>query len=438
MGFSITVIGGGVSGCATALELANAGYNATLIESKDSLLSGSSDATPCRLGLGFHYMDETTAINYLHATLGVVKKYPGFKITDKNEFKSADYLRHGRYFIIKDTFFSLTKVLKLYNRLQQEYYNLCQQSSSNQVFGQPEKFYRILHPSEFSNEIDASKILLGIETAETIFNWPDFKNKFFQLVASNPNITLKTSTDVINVKHNNNSQGFVLTMKNRKTNQIMRSSTNIVINATWHNIEAINHELGFYMPRESRTNRLKVIVEIVIPKNLQYKNSMFFCFGPHCSFTNFGHGKGFITYEPVTNIESSTDLHISPLAKRYLSGQATTTEKREFGIKIIAGVSKYIPEMCDAEFVDARFGVVKTFGKVDIYSANSEFHKRRESGVQEKQIGWIDNACMKLLYFSENAISTTNLVKKHIAALAMIKKITDNLSTSRKLIQSSA
>jgi hypothetical protein len=62
---SAVVIGGGVAGCAAALELADRGYRVTLLE-KNTIGSGASSTNPGRMGHGFHYVDVKTAVMYLH------------------------------------------------------------------------------------------------------------------------------------------------------------------------------------------------------------------------------------------------------------------------------------------------------------------------------------------------------------------------------------
>lgn len=60
---TISIIGGGIGGCCTALEMAKTGrYKINIFEKRSELMRESSDATPGRMGLGFHYADKKTAI----------------------------------------------------------------------------------------------------------------------------------------------------------------------------------------------------------------------------------------------------------------------------------------------------------------------------------------------------------------------------------------
>jgi glycine/D-amino acid oxidase-like deaminating enzyme len=97
----ITIIGGGVGGCCTALELAKTGkYQVQILEKNAELMKESSDATPGRMGLGFHYADQSTAIYYLHATLDFTKRFGNFR--QEIDKGNSHPLRRGRYFIMKN------------------------------------------------------------------------------------------------------------------------------------------------------------------------------------------------------------------------------------------------------------------------------------------------------------------------------------------------
>lgn len=77
---TVAIIGGGVGGCCSALELARTGkLSIFLLEKNRELMRESSDATPGRLGLGFHYSDKATALRFLHVTVDFIKRFGRFR-----------------------------------------------------------------------------------------------------------------------------------------------------------------------------------------------------------------------------------------------------------------------------------------------------------------------------------------------------------------------
>ena len=77
----------------------------------------------------------------------------------------------------------------------------------------------------------------------------------------------------------------------------------------------------------ARTNRLKCLLIVELPESLINANSMFFCMGQHCMFSNMGNGYGMMAFAQVTNMEASSDLELSEQTQRLLKNQATYEEK---------------------------------------------------------------------------------------------------------------
>jgi len=422
----IIILGGGVAGCGTAIELANRGYEVEIVEMREGLLDGTSDDTPCRFGLGFHYLDEETAKKYLRATIEVAKKYPEFRVAAKEE-ASHPYKR-GRYFITKDTLFPVEQILKLYNELQQEYTKIVEKDSSSKLFGEPKDFYRVLSLNEYQNDVNPALVMLGIETAEQILDWPKLKAYLIEKIENHPNITVQKRACVIDAQYGD-KKGFLI--KARQDNKLLMLEGDIVINATWENIEKIDEKIGFMYQNGSRTNRTKMLVEIELPEECEKSgpmHSMFFCFGPHCSFTNIGGGRAFVSYEPETNIEQSSDVDPPSFWKALgKNSLALENEINERAKKIVEGASKYIPKLKEfGRIVSKKIGIVKTLGgTADIYSSKSEIHKRSDSGIKVQQIGWIDHGAMKLMYFLENAIKIADIVDEHIKTTEKLKEVSN-------------
>ncbi len=423
----IDIIGGGVAGCVAGLELAAQGNDIRIRDYRPGLLEGASRATPCRLGLGLHYFDEITAFRCLSATIGFVRHYPGFKISDR--LTEATHLRNGWYFITKDSLFDPEVVRAFYEKLQGQYAELVALDPGNEVFGPPEQFIRVLDPSEYQDQVDMDKVAIGFETAECSLDFPRFSSFLIEQLKAHPNIQVFTNEEVLKIQQADDHDGFTLMIQEPQKPETLRIiETDFVINATWENIEALNQASGFPMKSE-RTMRTKGMIEVRLPESLAQAHSMFFGFGAHASFTNLGpspegYSRGFITFEPVTNIDKTTNVIISERSRRLLYQGGTAEEIELLANQILQNVGHdYIKGMEAAQCLGASFGIVKNDGVVDIFSSSSASHQRRESGISEQQFGWISNASMKLLLCLENARSVALLVKRHEKALANIRLI---------------
>ncbi len=435
--FNIVVVGGGIAGCGAALRLADLGYKVTLIENRGSLLSGSSDDTPCRAGLGFHYPDKNTAVSALKNAVRFIKEYKdlGFNLRVGEDKPLAHPLRRGHYYVVKDSQFEVDTVLALYEEIKKAYAKLIEEDPANEVFGPAEDFYRVLWRNEEGDvpaEHDALvpllnlyKIACGIETAEHTLNWPVFKSYLVDEVTHHPNITVQLNTQVNEIL----PHGLGYKINFEENAELKNKKCDFVINSAWENIEKLNKTAGVEVHPEDRVLRVKVICQIKLPEELRDKPSAFFCFGPHCSLTNTGDGYGWLSFEPVTNIKATNCLTLDPELALLVQGLATDEQKRNYGERIIDGAAKYLHALQKAEYVSARIGVVRTLGNAaPITDAASPIHHRDYLAVQTALFGLVTNPCTKLLCWMSNADVVEKLCEAFARARTVISEtVTANL-----------
>ena len=275
------------------------------------------------------------------------------------------------------------------------------------VFGHPDKFYRILEPKEYENEVNIGNVVLGIETAEHLLNWKKFQAHLECCVKSHENISVYERAELAGAErlHGDTEHRFKLNFNLEMKNGTVHHSTvhsDYVVNSTWHEIEKINGSAGFSQNLISRTNRLKVLLHVRLPDSMLNFHSMFFCIGAFCMFSNLGDGTALVSYAPVTNINMSTEVSVSTDTLRLLTEGPSEKESICLSDGIRRGAATFIPEIEKAEVLGLNFGIVQTLGTVNLHDVNSPFHKRAYFGVRSESAGWISNPCMKLLYLLEN------------------------------------
>lgn len=419
---TVVVIGAGAAGLSAALNLAEKGYHVELLE-KNTVGSGSSGNNPGRMGHGFHYSDIDTAIAYLRASILVQRVYPGYLVGQELPFE--DPVRHGRYFITKDSNPDKNTILASYDALKEEYKKLILEDPENEVFGPIETFFRILDPSEYQDTVNMDIVDIGIETSEHLFKWQDFIKDIKQTLLGHPNITLREHTEVVDMSKNAVGDARFTIEALTSDKETVTLKTDYIVNSTWQDIKRLNNMLGITMVPGERTNRLKTLIELELPASLKNSHSMFFCMGQHCMISNLGNGRAMATFAKVTNMETSSELCMSEKAQRLLSGGATVEEKENIAREMLLGISKYIPEIAKAKIIDTKFGVVQTKGTLTLMDLNNPthpFNKRDDLCVKAEQIGVISNPCMKLFYFVENGQAVGNLIDEQMDATLVIKR----------------
>lgn len=330
----VAILGGGIGGCMAALQMANAfpDVEITLYERQKDLLQGTSDKTPGRMGLGFHYVHKDSAKAYLRQTITFVREFyeECSHLMIGQEFPSEHYLRNGRYFIVKDSLFPTKIILETYRELAEEYAYLVKQDPRNAVFGDPKGFYKVLVPKEYKNDVAPGIVDVAIETHEHLLDWPSFRSFLLEKLGSKGNIKIKRGCDVRDIDYSHEDSQYVVSscVTGEKKGPILREPCDFLVNATWEWVDYFNSKLGHHrQPNEIRTNRAKVLVKVKLPDELLNKNSMFFCMGPHCMFSNMGDGYGMMTYAPETNKENSTSLVPSESYLAYVNGTIAEDER---------------------------------------------------------------------------------------------------------------
>ena len=389
----------------------------------------SSDATPGRMGLGFHYVDRDTALYYLHATVEFTRRFGRFRQEVSRDL--AHPLRRGRYFILKNSMVPVREILETYDALKDEYTKMVREDASHEVFGPPEHFYRILEPGEFEKDVAVEEVQLGIETAEELLDWPRMRrfivSQLEQFQKDNV-VTIRTNTEVVKISTVSDQCGYIVDAVSSLDGCFVEIYVDVLVNASWYNIAKFNKMLGVSAWTRKRCNRIKAIATVRLPDDLANMPSMFFCMGPFCMFSNKGNQIGMITYAPETNIAVTSSGELEPEFCRIYFNMSEN-EKYVKGQKILAGVSKYIPKLKNAALIGVKLGIIQTFidedtidfgfkiGNLDSLHdpTTGGIYKRDYSGVEMPRPGYIVNACMKLLYCFDNAQLVRDLIMSVVA-----------------------
>lgn len=418
----ITIIGGGIAGCTTAIGLGKQGHEVVILERDLDILQGTSARTPGRMGLGYHYFDSDTAKFYMTNTIEFMKKYSDCFLGDE----STPYLRDGRYFIMKDSLIGLQELMASYDMISYHFEQMCRSDSSNDIF-HDYHLHRSMKPEEFENDVNIDKVAFAIETKERLLDWNKYEARLKGEI-SELKIPIKTGFEVSAAVRTEDGK-FQLLSKDKES-----ETADYVINCSWQNIDKINETAGIGDaktkkddPDKSVTSRLKLLAEVELPESLREKHSMFFCVGLYAMFSNLGNGIGRITYAPVTNFGVTTDSQMPEQFERWLNRGLAPEEELEYGQKIIEGVAEYIPAMKDAKLLCVIPGIVKSKGAVKLDDRESPFHKRNYDGVEEQQIGWIDNAAMKLFYALANARKVSELIISQERSIELIREISSEV-----------
>ncbi len=223
---SVTVIGSGIAGCTTAWVLSEAGYKVRIIEQLDTPFAGTSlGALGIHLG-GRYPKSWHTAVECLQSAILMKKAMP---------FAFGDQAL--RFLISTNSDISFIDYVDFYTRLKNYYASL---PEKDQIFGASEDFFRVLQPHELSN---FAHIQGGIATQEPVFNMDRTRHTLLSTLEAR-SVEIVTSTEVTNIQKDPATSPYSLTLKDKKTNTVTTTTSDIVVNASNYNARILGEHLG--------------------------------------------------------------------------------------------------------------------------------------------------------------------------------------------------
>ena len=210
--YSVAIIGGGVSGSVTALQLAKYGIDSVLLEQQDYLVNGPPF---CHLHAGGNLYPDISMEQcklLMRQSIEMARLFPQ-TIDQRPTFIS----------IPKEEKFETQKIESRLKILSQYYKELVEQDPANEVLGSPDEYYTVYREEELLSLAqkptvkrpkthdqwisNAIKLIDYKKLKTPLFIVQEFGWNLFRLAAQaqlalneSPNCTLKTSTQVVDIK----------------------------------------------------------------------------------------------------------------------------------------------------------------------------------------------------------------------------------------------
>ena len=207
---SVAVIGGGIFGVLSALEIAQRGYPVVIFEKEPDILLGASLVNQCRVHMGYHYpRDVKTARQSLSA-----------KVSFEDMFRDAIVKRLNNYYLIAKEG-SLTTA--------DEYIAFCKK------IGLP-------HRPEWPKRtvINKEKIALSVRVPEQSFDATRVRSMLLKKLSEMPNVSLMTSSPVTGIMR----QDDIFNVQYETNGKVRTLESGAIVNATYGGLNHINRFIG--------------------------------------------------------------------------------------------------------------------------------------------------------------------------------------------------
>jgi len=226
----VAIIGAGIFGCSTALELVNRGFDVTIFERAGNILEGASTINHLRHHYGFHYPRSKE-------TVEEIKKA-------RENFESEFGGSISEFF---EDYYGVSKVNS--KTTPEDFIKFCDDMNLP---------YEIAWPDE--KFMERSKIAVCVKTPERVYD-PDILKGIILNKIKKTSIKLKLNHKIIG----GGVERKIKKLKIKCGDKIFEKKFDCVINATYSNFNSFNKWFGF--SRKKLQYELIELLELYIPKS---------------------------------------------------------------------------------------------------------------------------------------------------------------------------
>jgi|GEM_PF-581260 len=316
---SIAIIGGGIFGALSAIELAKKGFLVTIFEKNCDMLLGASLVNQCRLHMGYHYpRDKETAKIANDAQKEFRKLFP--EMVPDDDFENF-------YCIAKEG--SLTTA--------EEFESFCKNMKLPFERSWPKRI-----------TLSKDKIALCFKVPEQIFDVRLLRRSLHKLLENCKNVRLMLSCEVVSLDKTDNSD-FKIDYCWQK--HVSSEKFDAVINATYSKVNWINKMCG--IPVQNYQYELCEMPVISTP----WKNTgLAVMDGPFFGVMPFGFSKEYLLYDVELSVLEHT---IAPIAKfkHSIAEYNEPTAKSERFKKYVEKMKGVIPEVESCKYLYSLYTI---------------------------------------------------------------------------------
>jgi len=375
----IAIIGGGLGGCLTALELARRGIHCEIFERNERELSEASFHSEGKVHLGFLYAhDSGGATSRLMAEgaasfRSIVAELTGF---DVSEALSTPFL----YAVHHDSLVS-PEAIDAHFRRCSDFFSESNESGrwrSGYVDGTSHVGHRRLDTAEWVHDLDPDSFSAVFQTSELGVDPRRLAAEVSRAVRENSRIRLNLGVRV----HTVDPEPLERWSLNAAEGPIADgSSFDVVVNSSWSDLLRLDRQVGLSPPPEW-SYRFKLgnrVARSVSPEDV---SSVTVVLGAYGDIVNFGQGGVFLSWYPSGRLILTDEIDLpdwngdefrTRREAAYVESRITWESMSEKLRALDVGSSE----------VDSRGGMILAAGRLDVNDPDSPLHSRVRVGLDQ-------------------------------------------------------
>ena len=299
---TIAILGGGILGTCTALELADRGYRVTLFERNAEVLSEASLHNEGKLHLGFVYAADPTFRTAERMIRGAVRFMDVLERWVPSSRLRRMISRPFDYVVHRDSMISVADIEQHFARVASALREHITSTVRHAPISGGMPSFRRLHDTELSTRYDPSLVVAAFETSEVAIDPWDVARELRRALSTHPRIELRTSSRVIRV-HERHDRSYEVQCENDGLQHA--GPFDGVVNALWTNRQAIDQRSGVATGASSFTRR-KLGVSLLLRQPPSNVPSTTIMLGPFGDVVCYQSGRVYLSWYPDCMIGATT------------------------------------------------------------------------------------------------------------------------------------
>jgi 2-polyprenyl-6-methoxyphenol hydroxylase-like FAD-dependent oxidoreductase len=403
----VVVLGAGLAGVCTALELGRRGRRVTLVEQASDCLGRASLRNEGKIHLGLVYANDPsgrTSELMLQAALRfdrIVERLVGRPV-DWESLRSSPF----RYAVLAGSLRTLTELTDAYAALQRRYDEITRTDPCTYLGTRPPELWRSL-PDQSARRWLAPGVSQDVlATAELALDLDRLCRLLRAAVRAAGEVECRWRHRVEDVERTGSGyrlRGCTL------DGEAWSARAAVVVNCLWDDRMRLDAQLGF-APRRRWVHRLKYRLLGRLPAALADLSSFTFVLGPFGDVVTWPSGRVYLSWYPACVRGWCSELAPPEGWQDACNGKADPGAAREVATGALCALARIVPGLGATAVDTVDAGIITAWGDTDIDDPKSELHQRHEVGPWARD-GWISVDTGKL--------TTAPLFAQQAADLAM-------------------
>jgi glycine/D-amino acid oxidase-like deaminating enzyme len=374
---AVAVLGGGLTGVATALELAKHGTKVALVEQDELPINRASLRNEGKIHLGFIYANDRTfgtARLQLQGALrfrALLARWIGVRANALR--RSAPFL----YLVSTDSLLSKEELAAHYAAVERECGDYLSQARDLDYLG--DRPQRLFHPcglSEVEPPLRTDRFAGAFRTEERAIDTDELAQALRAAVHECPDIRLLSRHKVESVTRL--SGRFRIDGSGPEGRWQLDAEQ--VVNATWENRLAIDETIGL-RTEPGWVYRLKYRVIARVPEHLRQAPSVTIVLGPYGDVVIRPDGTAYLSWYPLGLRGWTHDLAPPSSWAAPCRGELSDAERRSVAGELLAAIDAWYPGIGASQPLVVDAGAIVAYGRTDVDDAASGLHDRSRIGV---------------------------------------------------------